>query len=280
MVHQLLGMIRYEFVMHWRRRALVGVTLSAIGVPLFLLVVFGQNDIAEIQRTWVAAGGVSDEAARSAVTRYAVTYGSMILYMILLLILPVLAADAIPHDRQSGVRELLDSLPLSPATYLLGKLAGFWVSVTAAMLAALIVLGAGWWLLLGPYHVDRYAAMWSAMLVGVGLVNSGLSLLLCAGQPNRRRAILIGALFATLCMFANVAGLDQFQAWWSAFSPGRHAITGYYLFNVWGELVASGLFTERSVALSIGAGLAEVALTGVIVWAWWRWRSGADQLTA
>ena len=60
---QLGGLIRYEMVLQWRQRMLTGVMLSLIALPLVMYVLFGQNNAAEVQRTWITVGGITTEAA-------------------------------------------------------------------------------------------------------------------------------------------------------------------------------------------------------------------------
>src|SRR5512134_1863993 len=120
-VAQLAAVIRYELLLQRRQRLLGGVVLSMSTLPLLLYVLFGQSNVEEIQRTWITSGGITTDAALQVTTRYAVTYSAMTLYMIMLLILPVISADVIAKDKQHGVRELIDGLPLTTGTYLGGK---------------------------------------------------------------------------------------------------------------------------------------------------------------
>src|SRR5512137_2941826 len=107
---QLGGIIRYEIVLQRRQRMLTGVMLSLIALPLIMYVLFGQNNAAEVQRTWITTGGITTEAALNVTTRYAIMYAAMSIYLIALLVLPVVSADVIARDRQLGVREVLSGL--------------------------------------------------------------------------------------------------------------------------------------------------------------------------
>lgn len=268
---QLSGIIRYEFLMHWRRRALLSVMLGTAVVPLVIVLFFGESNVAEIRQTWITAGGVESEVVRQVTTRYAVTYASLTLYIILLLILPVVAADSVPKDRQWGVRELLDSLPHSATTYLLGKVLGFWAATIVGVTGAMLLSGLGLWLLLGPFQIEHYAAMWLILLIGVGLVNTGLSIVLAAGQATRRRAIFIGVTFAVVCMFANVSNFGRTGTLWAIANPGRQVITSYFFFETWiGDIDLSQLITTGDVALALLAGALELLLIGGVVALWLR----------
>jgi ABC-type transport system involved in multi-copper enzyme maturation permease subunit len=230
---QLVAIIRYELVLLRRQRLLIGVILSTIALPLVMVVLFGQGNVEEIQRTWITSGGIATDAALQVTTRYAVTYSAMALYMITLLILPVISADVIAKDQQHGVRELLDGLPLTAGTYLGGKVLSWWASVAIGLVIALVAVGAGLRVLMGPYHVDQFALAWIAIGWGIGLVNSTLSLLLAAGQPTRRRAIIVGVIFAAICLFANISLLVESDVLWHVLSPGRQAISLHFLLESW-----------------------------------------------
>ena len=56
-VTQLIAIIRYELILQRRQRLLTGVILSAMALPLVMVVLFGQGNIEEIQRTWITSGG-------------------------------------------------------------------------------------------------------------------------------------------------------------------------------------------------------------------------------
>ena len=59
---QLGGLIRYEMLLQWRQRMLTGITLSLIALPLVMYGLFGQTNAAEVQRTWITAGGIATPA--------------------------------------------------------------------------------------------------------------------------------------------------------------------------------------------------------------------------
>lgn len=267
---QLGGIVRYEMVLQWRQRMLTGVMLSLIALPLVMYVLFGQSNAAEVQRTWITAGGIATDAALNVTTRYAIMYAAMSIYLIVLLVLPVVSADVMARDRQHGVRELLDGLPLTTGTYLTGKLLGWWAAAGMGLLAALVIVGAGLWVLIGPYHLDQFASMWLAFGWGIGLVNSGLSLLLAAGQPTRRRALIIGVVFAALCLFANIALIGQSGPLWNTLSPGRHAISIHFILEAWSNQVMVQVSPMSDVIWSLIGGAIEVGVMWLAVWVWMR----------
>jgi ABC-type transport system involved in multi-copper enzyme maturation permease subunit len=269
---QVSGIIRYEFLMHWRRRALLGVMLGMAVVPIVLVLLFGESNLAEIRRAWVTSGGVETEVVRQLTTRYVLIDSTMSLYIVLLLMLPVIAADSIPKDRQLGVRELLDSLPQSTGTYLLGKVLGFWAAASVGTAGAMVITGVGLWLLVGAFQIERYLTTWLVLFIGVGLINAGLSIVLAAGQATRRRAIFIGVTFAVLCMIANVGTFGRANTLWAIANPGRQAITSYYFFAAWFNTGLTQLVTEQDVVLALAAGAAELIAVGGAATLWLRRR--------
>lgn len=267
-IAQLMAIIRYEVLWQRRQRLLVGVMLSTIVLPLLVYGLFGQSNVEEIQRTWITSGGITTEVALQVTTRYAVTYSAMTLYMITLLILPVVSADVIAKDKQYNVHELLDGLPLTPGAYLGGKVLGWWASIAIGLLIALVVLGAGLWILMGPYHLDQFAVAWIAIGWGIGLVNSTLSMLLAAGQPTRRRAIIIGVIFAAICLFANVSLIVESNVLGHVLSPGRQAISLHFFLESWHDQMSLPVATAQEVVWALIGGVIEMAVVWTIVWAW------------
>lgn len=270
---QLGGMVRFEVLMQRRQRMLMVVMLSTIVLPITMYVLFGQRNAEEVQRTWIASGGISTEAALQVTTRYATIYAAMGLYMITLLILPVVAADVIVKDRQHGVREVLDSLPLTAGTYLAGKVLSWGAAVTIGLIVALVLTSAALWLLIGPYHVATFAAAWLAIGWGIGVVNSVISMLLASGQPTRRRAIGVAVIFAALCLFANLSLLTNTALWVNLFNPGHSALTLHFLLLTLAESpppIAANTAQLASWSL-IGGGL-EIAIVWMMVWGWMKWR--------
>jgi hypothetical protein len=173
-----------------------------------------------------------------------------------------------------GVRELLDSLPQSMGTYLLGKVLGFWAAASAGAAGAMVITGLGLWLLLGPFQLDRYMTMWLVMVIGVGLINAGLSILLAAGQATRRRALFVGVTFTVLCMIANVGSFGRGDEFWAIVSPGRQAVTSYYFFTAWFNTGLPQLVTEQDVVLAVISGVSQLVIVGGLVTIWLQRRNG------
>jgi hypothetical protein len=125
------------------------------------------------------------------------------------LFLPLMLAELIPLDRQQGVREVIDALPLSPHVYLAGKLVGGWGVTAAGLLLAGVVSGALSWMRHGPFHVGTVAGYWLVGLLPLALFAAQMGVMLPARQPNRRRAIpvaLIGVIASLAAIVVLPAG--------------------------------------------------------------------------
>jgi hypothetical protein len=195
----------------------------------------------------------------------------------MLLVLPVVSADVVAQDRHYGVRELVDGLPLTTGIYLTGKLLGWWAALGCGLLLAMLIVGAGMWVLIGPYHVGQFAGTWLAFGWGIGLVNSSLSLLLAAGQSTRRRAIIIGVVFAALCLFANISLIGRSDPLWNLLSPGRQAISIHFMLEAWRDQVPAQIVPTADVLQALLGGVIEIAVVGTIVWAWMKRREGVTR---
>lgn len=252
---QLGAIARYEFRIHWRRRGLKVMMFSYLAMQgLFFLVaaegnffefpaaeMWGTNTDAIIFSTWPLAGAF------------------------LLVMFPFVVAEAVPRDRQFGVRELLDSLPLPRPVYLAGKVLGAWIGVASAALTVMALAGIVLRFILGPYAIGLFLTI---ILVGANLLillNSGLAVLAAAGQPNVVRALLVGlacAIILPLIMlqFGSASPLQLLN-------PLRLPILYYYIGGsglpdiVW---FGQALDPTAAYALSVAAGLLELVVAGLL----------------
>jgi hypothetical protein len=271
---QLLGMTRYEFKMHWRRRALL-VTTLALGVCIGFMILIAGNDFRQVNLS------NSSAAARQIITSGIILSIWAPIGVTLALLLPIMIADTIPLDRQTGVRELLNTLPLAPSTYLLGKLLGACAAVLAGMSILMVVSGLAWWLQVGPYDLGKYLEMWVVGVFSITVMNGGLGVLVAAGQPTRRRAISVVVGVMALFFFVLTFTPDP-DSLTSLLSIIRLPIINYYIFSNTPSALAgqsvSGLSgnnllpSVQTVALTIVAGIVELVIVGVVVWGWTRWR--------
>jgi len=254
---QLGGLLRYEARLYARRRGLLVLLLAALVVPVGMA----------LQTAWPV---VQQQATANPVElgRVAVYMTWAPVFVAQMLLLPVLVADGVPRDEQWGVRELLDSLPLTPGTYLAGKLLGLWACLAGGVLLGLALTGLAW-RLAGPFDLRPFVDMWLVGVGGVVVLNGTLGLLLGAGQTNRWRAVLLGAALVAAMVFTLGPGLfaepGSAQEIWN---PARPALLNYH--NA-GWLLAPDQRTAYWQTLALGAG--QAAVLGAVVWAWLRRRS-------
>jgi hypothetical protein len=57
----------------------------------------------------------------------------------------------------------------------------------------MVLIGGVWWLRIGAYDVGLYLEMWIVGAASLVVLNGGFGVLAAAGQPTRRRAILLVA---------------------------------------------------------------------------------------
>lgn len=270
---QLLGMAQYEFKMHWRRKALLILFVAFVAIMVVSLLIF----VGSIRQV----GTEAEETFQSYVAAYAVLTAWMPLSVGLALVLPVMVADTIPLDRQYGVRDLLDSLPLPRAVYLTGKLLGMWAAVLAGLFAGLAVAALVWLLSVRAFDARPFLEM---AVVGAGslaVMNGGLGVLVAVGQPSRRRAIvLVVALLAVVLLLLPtfIDNWDLRQTFNSqVLNPVRMPIINRYFFGIQAE---AGLSLDNPtlnpspdlVRDAIVVGLAQVAIVWIVAWVWLRWR--------
>jgi ABC-type transport system involved in multi-copper enzyme maturation permease subunit len=269
---QLWGITAYEFRMHWRRRSLLVITLAMSLLVIVSILLLGDSLRQSTQ--------IDPELYWRAVTATVIFSTWAPIGISLAVILPILVADTIPLDRQYGVRDLLDSFPISRGVYLTGKLLGVWASVLVGMGAVMVLAGAAWWFLGGPYNILSYFEMWIVGVAWIAILNSGLGVLICAGQPTRRRAILLSVALVFVSLIF-LGGSFQGNDLMGIASPMRGAILSYYLFNVRqsisSETVSPVLLTSASaVILTILAGIGELVVGWMAVVGWMRWRDGLN----
>lgn len=271
---RLRGIAGYEFRMHWRRRALLVMMLAFVVMTGASILIAGDS--------LLKPENLDEIRYRQVVSAYAIFTAWMPLGVGLALILPVMVADTIPLDRQYGVRDLLDSLPVSRAVYLGGKLLGMWAAVLIGLGMALAFVALAWMLRVGVFDLGSYVEMALAGAASVAVLNGGLGVLLAVGQPTRRRAILvvIGALALFIFVLPAITNNWDLRLSFNGqiLNPLRMPIINRYLFNVQAE---AGLSVESAALMvppemvrdTILAGLAELAVVWALAWGWLRWRS-------
>lgn len=257
---QLGKMTYYEFRMHWRGRALLVIVLALAVMNLFSIWIFSSNMLPiELDATYAAVGLISAP-----------------LTLTLAILLPVIVSDTIPKDKQFGVRELLDTLPMPRWVYLGGKVLGMWAGVLFGLLIVMIVNAIFYQFTIGMLNLRVYVEMWLVCGLALLVINGSLGVLLPVGQPNRRRAvILMIALFVLPLGFAGQ--LFDTASVLAYINPIRPAVVLYYIGSM-GENVSGGanIFTSRDVVLTIGIGVIQLGLIAAAAWGWMRWKDNQD----
>jgi hypothetical protein len=221
--HKIRWMIWYEGLIHWRRNlALVG---GGFLFALIALTLFMGNEYREIEipRNWLQPDGfISGQATRieevgdevvvtqvhgemiTELARYTpqgyeavirTTWIANILVttmIILLVIIPPMMSDNIAYDRHTGVRELLNALPLTKATYLGGKVAATWAAVGLIVVVSALFYAPFVRVVIGEYDWLVYSLIWVGAVLPVSLFVAAVSVLVAADAATRRSATLIG----------------------------------------------------------------------------------------
>ncbi|MCC7451618.1 MAG: alpha/beta fold hydrolase [Anaerolineae bacterium] len=244
---QLMGVIRYEYRLAWRKRQII------VGaVTLFVAVLLGGTLISSLisGAMLVNPTTLSVDQARHMATLTAIMSLWPFLSAIFLFVAPLLAADAIPYDRQTGMLELLRGLSFT--VYAVGKAIGVLLTLLTVGAGALVFSVALWWIKTGGLDWLPFLDMW---LVGGGmalLLNVPLAVLLGSTQPNRLRAA--GIVFAVFALFAALTAIGSDVFW--LVSPLRSALFDYYL-----NLFANGVLNPANLTIPSGLTAPDVRLT-------------------
>lgn len=267
---QLSGIARYELLMAWRRRSLpILWVLLLVGVVGFGLLVHSVNQETPVVEESIArsASDTGPEWARDldvvesthTIGLINVLIAGMVFYTIGV---TLMLGEVIPLDRQFKVRELLDTLPLSRATYLAGKLLGAWVGLLLGTALVGLICAPALWLIFGVYDLRVYAALWVAMLVPESLLAAALSVLASAQVASRRAAVIVGLLLTPFVMALAVTSVISFAGIGALIKP-VYAV---------GVLLMPGPETNAEIVNRITNAL--VLFSGIILAAWlcaWAW---------
>ena len=254
-LYQIRAMAYYEFRMLWRERALLVITLALLFMSLI--------------SSWIALSEIvqRNDSAFDVLVDAELSIAQIIVFLIwgpvgasLALLLPIFMADVIPKDRQIGVRELFDALPVANGTYLLGKLVGAWLAVGSSMVIIMVIIGVLWFARAGTFDLQTYLDMWLWGALPLVIINGGLGTLLAATQPTRRRAILVMIAISIGLLFFGFGNLES-----NSMALLRGPVLFYFL-NVDVE-VSQQLFWQTLLV-----GLAQLLIAWVAVWGWLRWQ--------
>ena len=224
---KLSTMVRYEVLMAWRRRSLpILWILLLAGVIGFALLVNNVNRESPVMDQAIQASasdanalpwtqGVDLVVAMHTLALINVLIAGMVFYMVGV---TLLLGEVIPLDRQFKVRELLDTLPISRAMYLGGKVLSAWAGLLLGIVAIGVICALALRLIFGAYDVRVFVVLWVSLLVPQTLIAALLSVLCASFVSSRRSAVLIGLLvvpfvlilaFTTVVAFAGAGALIE-----------------------------------------------------------------------
>ena len=211
--------------------------------------------------------GAASDATRPIIIMDVAVFVTAALLPLLLFGLPLYVSETIPYDRQYGVRDLLDALPLSGSTYLLGKVLAVWVSLLLAISISGVVTGVVSTVVFGALDVGEWANMWLGGFLVMGLLASGISILLAAGQPNRRRALLVG--FLSLPIYFIVYALSPLAV------RLQDALLRISIFPLGSNALDAAPVNGLSFSWSfVGWSIVGIVAVWMLTWGWMRVRGG------
>lgn len=294
---QLGAMVKYELLMHWRRRSLlltiiflfigvVGFTLLSTKDPLAvegMTILYVDDTVSPALITTLDATGqavtfpadaallesipsalrnVDLQRVNASIKIVMMLTVCMVLLVIMLLLMN---AETIPLDKQYHVRELLNTLPLGHVTYLGGKVLGVWVGLVAGLLVCMVVYIPVAWSRFGAFDLTTYFGLWGLLLIPCAVFASGLSVLGAAGASTRRAAVLVGIALIPIGLFVFA------QVLYTTFIPFVAIASESFRGFSYGDILATMFGGVVQIMLAANTGL--LAL-GVLVWGLMRGREG------
>ncbi len=276
-MNKLGAMLHYEVLMAWRRRSLpILWLLLLVGVIGFALLVESTNRDTPIMDQAIGrtidgsdapdwAQGIDLVTATHTIALINVLIAGMIFYTVGV---GLLLAEVIPLDRQFKVRELLDTLPISRATYLGGKLLGAWSGLLIGLVGVGAICALAIYLIIGVYDLRVFAALWIALLLPQSFVAAALSVLAASFVGSRRAAVLVGLVVMPFVLTLAAGSAVAFAGAGALIEPiyaiGILLVPGAETYAVIVGRITGAL--ELIVGVTLAAWL--------IVWGWLRLREG------
>lgn len=251
-VKQLIGIIRYEYLLAWRKRSgqvIMLVLFAAVLVGTFLISTLLSETLV------VNPTGLSPDQARHMTTLNAIMSSWTLLSVIFIFVAPLVVCDTVTYDRQSGMSELFGGMPLPYSIYLTGKVIGVTLLLLTALVAALLFSVVVWTLKAGGLDWLQFGDMW---LVGGGLalvLNVPLAVLLGSTQPNRLRAagLVLAAFLIPALLSSTFGGISTYA------SLTRSAIFDHYL-----NLFAEGVLNPANLTVQSGLTVNTIQMTAFV----------------
>jgi ABC-type transport system involved in multi-copper enzyme maturation permease subunit len=267
MLHRLRAVMRFELLMQ-RRRPFVPMLFVFILVMLSIVLItqrypvrFQSGDPFKVTVT------ENHDLSSEDVTEQAIIL-MIVLCMGLGWAVPLFMADMVAKDYHHRVLPVLSSTPLTPGTYLAGKVLTAWGILAAGLLSVTLLVGAEVRLLFGPFDEVTYTQASAAGIISV-LFLSGLSVFLGATQSDRRRAILlcaVGINLLNVVMLLTLAGTTRDAILGNAGVFFLHFAVGLPGFD------ATSPYSTGECILTVVSMLVQLALIWIVLWWWLRER--------
>lgn len=251
----ILSIARFEFLMHWRGRA-----LRVLALTMLVVTAAGMFIYQAVPEALLI--GSQNTLSVDAVLTF-VTFPALI--VLIAFVMPVASSETIPIDKHYRTHELFNSLPVTTAQYLSGKLLGYWSAGLAALAITFVVNFTVWLIVLKNFSIVSYVELWIIAAIAL-ILNSGIAILISGTQPNRIRAaaLVIGVFMLSTLLLENTSNTLSFAA---LINLSRGEVISYSL-NPAGT---SGLrLTAPELYLSFAAGFIELALAFTLLWTWRR----------
>lgn len=193
------NLVKYEFLINWRRRTILFGCLVFTAVIIFVYLISNQPRLHDMDY----------ETQTTFATNFMGLYFQTTQFF-LFVMLPMLTVEIFARDRQIGVYELLRTFPVTPLTYILGKLVAVMSVVLLGVVVISAVIGIYWWLQIGAFDLLWFVGNVFLTLGVPALIACGLSALLAISQPTRRRAVFVGLIYlvVTAVLFARSFASD------------------------------------------------------------------------
>lgn len=259
---RLNAIIYYEVLMAWRRRSLPLIAiLLLVGVIGFSLMVAEANQrwLGESMQAMIDRGEYTMEQF-STIALFAIIIAGMVFFSVGV---TAIAGEVIPLDSQFKVRELLNTLPITIATYLGGKLLGAWCCVVLGWFVVGVITAPALWLIIGAYDLRVFGVLWVLLLLPAALTSAALSVLAAAPVKSRRVAVLTGVMVMPVALAVGVRGMVAFVTIPSMISP-------LYMYSTTELLPAEKIITDTVYSLLTHVVVILVAWS--VVWLFLRWR--------
>jgi pimeloyl-ACP methyl ester carboxylesterase len=267
---QMLGIIRYEFLMRWRTRAIKVFVLA----PLVLTVMFlwAMTDLTTIFPNLGNLSLYPPEATALIKGEMLVVVVSAIFFVPAFYMFPVLVTDSFPSDKRLGVDEMVNALPLSYLVRLVGRMLGNALAGIAGLSLALLIVALLWLLRYGSYAIEPLVDYLIGVVMASSLMTAG-AVLLGASQPTSRRAVALAISLLILPEFFQSFDLVNL------IQPSRSKFLLLYSMQAMHSVAAYPPAPHQMLAFSMDylqllatSGIL-LLLVGFVIWAWQRWKS-------